>query len=103
MTDPEVKMKGKKDKRKSAEEYQHDTLKQLREENSRLKTELEQINKELHVFKAKFDANSSPLLGEELNVIEAEKSIDFISSKYDDLMEFKRSANMILESLQLQN
>ena len=37
---------------------------------------------------------------EAFNVIEAEKSVDFVNSKYDDLVEFNRSANMILESLQ---
>lgn len=58
ITDPEVKMKGKKDKRKSIEDSQYDTLKQFREKNSRLRTDLEQINKELHEFKETFDINS---------------------------------------------
>ena len=49
MWDPEVKKKIEKEKK----------LKQLREENLRLKTELEQINKELHELIAKFDINSS--------------------------------------------
>ena len=59
MWDPEVKKKIEKEKKKSVEENQHDKLKQLREENLRLKTELEQINKELHELIAKFDINSS--------------------------------------------
>ena len=54
-----LRRKSRKKKKKSVEENQHDKLKQLREENLRLKTELEQINKELHELIAKFDINSS--------------------------------------------
>ena len=62
-----------------------------------MKSELEQKN---NASKAKFDVNSSPLFCEAFNVIEAEKSVDFVNSKDEDLVEFKRSAYMILESLQ---
>ena len=41
-----------------------------------------------------------PLLSEVFNIIEAKKSVYFVSSKYHNLVEFKRSANMILESMQ---
>ena len=64
------------------------------------KTELEQINKELHAFRAKLDVTRKPLLSEVFNIIEAKKSVYFVSSKYHNLVEFKRSANMILESMQ---
>ena len=95
MSDPEVKKKIEKEKKKSVEENQHDKLQQLREENLRLKTEPGQINKELHALKAKFDINLLPLLGESSNVIKAEKSVAFVSSKYDNFLKFKTLVNKI--------